>query len=60
MCEADLAKRIWESGMRNSAVHPFSSMRVATSHTPSHESSSLPSPDIEKSRFTPAGFTANS
>ncbi len=35
--------RSWLSGIRNSAVQPSESMRVATSQTPSQDSSSSPS-----------------
>ena len=60
MFDSEAAYRSCESGMRYSAVQPSESTAVATSHTASHASSSLPSLEIAMSIFTPAGFTPNS
>src|SRR5207245_3945662 len=49
-----------DSGIRNSAVQPSESTRVATSHTASQAKSSLPSLYTCESSFTPEGLTPNS
>ena len=51
--------RSWDSGIRNSAVHPPSSREVATSQTASHDPSPLTSSNRIRSAWTPAGLTLN-
>src|SRR5690242_3556172 len=57
VCTESVGKLNWESGMRISAVQPSESIRVATSHTGSHDASQQLPPGPNWSCFTPDGFT---